>query len=188
MVRSEGARGRRSEGAKERGGEGARGRGGEGARGRRGEGARGRGSEGARERGGEGARERGGEGARERGGEEAISSHSPTGVVNFPEVGHAWERWLNCRCCAHLLSRLMIAECRLSIVEVGVLPSQINNRQSPIDNQISANLRRLPQQSSKGSTTKLTRPVLPPLFTSREVAGCYNKAIVAVNCTGEMIR
>ena len=36
------------------------------------------------------------------------------------------------RCCALSRHRLMIAECRLLIVEVGIRPSQINNHQSSI--------------------------------------------------------
>ncbi|MFV1966073.1 MAG: hypothetical protein ACC628_11655, partial [Pirellulaceae bacterium] len=57
------------------------------------------------------------------------------------------------------------------IVEVGVLPSQINNRQSSITIQFSANLRLLAQQNSKASTTKWTSPPHPCSATGLVVGG-----------------
>ena len=58
------------------------------------------------------------------------------GVASFPEIGLTVAECTNWRRCARPRGRLMIAEWRLLIVEVGILPSQINNRLSSIDVQL----------------------------------------------------
>jgi hypothetical protein len=55
-----------------------------------------------------------------------------TGLVSFPEIAVAVAKCTNLRGCDPSRDRLMIAECRLLIVEVGNFPSQINNRRSSI--------------------------------------------------------
>lgn len=60
-----------------------------------------------------------------------LARQAGSGLVSFPKTAVVVAN-TQMRCCAPSWDRLMSAEFRLLIVEVGISPSQINNRQSSV--------------------------------------------------------